>query len=180
MSEPRWWIAAQGRSWGPYPAARLAPFVAQRRLGPDSRVARTEGGPFTRAADTPELAALFTAATGDPAGAPPAEAKTGASPRESSRPLLVVGDAPEADLPQLEAALGEHGEAVRIRPGLWLLRTPQGAGPLRNALSRRVRGAMLLMVEAPLAHAAWFNLEGETDRASFALSFCPIHAVFAT
>lgn len=160
MSAGRWWIAAEGRTWGPYPAARIPAFRDDGRLGPQSLVARDEAGPFTPAADTPELAELFAT--------PEAEAEEAASPAEApaSRPLLVITDAPTAELPALEAALGGHGETVRLRPGLWLVRAREGAAPLRNALTRRLRGgAMLLVVEAPLPAVAWFNLDGETDRA---------------
>ena len=157
MSGDRWWIAAQGRTWGPYPAGRLAAFRDQGRLGPQSLLAREEAGPFAPAADTPELAELFAVAEAE-------EEPVSAAP--ASRPLLVLTDAPAAEISALEAALGGHGEAVRVRPGLWLVRAWEGAPSLRNALSRRLRGdAMLLVVEASLPDAAWFNLDGETDRA---------------
>ena len=157
MSAAPWWIAAQGRTWGPYAAERLPAFREEGRLGPESRVARDPAGPFARAGDTPELAALFTAAA---AGSAEAEVPA------AHRPLLVVCDAPEAALPALEAALGGCGEVVRIRPGLWLVRAREAAAPVRNALSRQLRGgAMLLVVEAPLSAAAWYALEGDTDRA---------------
>ncbi len=169
MTEAPWWIAAQGRAWGPYPATRLPAFAAQGRLGPESQVGRAEAGPFARAADTPELASLFGGeaertfpreAPGTGAGAP---AEVGAV---ADRTVLVVGDASEDGSPAFETALRGHGEAVCIRHGLWLLRTAATASELRNALSRPMRGAaMLLVVEAPLARAAWFNLDGGTDRA---------------
>ena len=55
---------------------------------------------------------------------------------------------------------------ARIRPGVWLLRAAMTPSALRNALSRRLGAAdVLLVVEAPLAQAAWFNLDGEADRA---------------
>lgn len=171
MSAARWWIAAQGRTWGPYPGERLPAFREEGRLGPETRVAREADGPFARAGDTPELAALFAeAAVGaGPArgeGAPAAARSAADDDAPARRPLLVVCDAPEAALPALEAALGDCGEVVRIRPGLWLVRAGEAAAPVRNALSRRLRGgAMLLVVEAPLSAAAWFALEGDTDRA---------------
>ena len=150
----RWWIEAQGRAWGPYAVERLPAFRDEGRLGPASRVSASADGPFAPAAETAALRSLFTAPQADRPETP------------ASRALLVITDAPEADLPTFEAALAERGEAVRVRLGLWLLRAPEGAGALRNALSRALRApAMLLVVEAPLSAAGWFNLDGETDRA---------------
>ena len=163
----RWWVAAADRAWGPYPAERLPAFRDEGRLGPDSLVGRDPAGPFARAAGTPELSGLFATAT-DTA---PADAEAAATPDTSpdapaGRTLLVVAHGPEAELSALEAALPEHGEAVRLRPGLWLVRARERAAPLRNALSRGLGGGgALLVVEAPLAAAAWFNLDGDTDRA---------------
>ena len=167
MTAGRWWIEAQGRAWGPYPAERLPRFRDEGRLGAASRVGAAPEGPFATAGETPALAHLFASAPTPHDGAHDAEAAGSAGAElPTSRALLVVTDAPEVELAAFEAALAGHGEAVRIRLGLWLVRAREGAGPLRNALSRRLRGsAMLLIVEAPLACAAWFNLDGADDRA---------------
>ena len=178
MSGGRWWIRAEGRIFGPYAAARLPAFRDEGRLAPATLVARDEAGPFTAAAQTPELAALFART------APEADAASGAeAARESytawedagsavgagapgDRTLVVVTDAVEDAAAAAGVALRVHGDAVRVRSGLWLLRTREGAAPVRNALSRRLGAdAMLLVVEAPLAAAAWFNLGEEADRA---------------
>ena len=163
-STERWWIEADGRVWGPYPAGRLAQFRDEGRLGAGSLMARDPAGPFAPAALQPALAGLFDGLQDDvsAAEAPTETVATAPSPR----PLLVVTDAPDAVHDGLEAALGGHGEVVRVRPGLWLVRAREGPAALRNALSRRLRGeAMLLVVEAPLSLAAWFNLDGATDSA---------------
>ena len=153
MSAPRWWIEAEGRSWGPYPAERLAAFQDEGRFGAASLVSQAENGPFAPAALEPGLQALF--------GSEPPEAPVA----PQVRTLLVFADAGDGAA-MFEASLGGHGEAVRVRPGLWLVRARETAAALRNALSRRLRaGEALLVVEAELADAAWFNLDGDTDRA---------------
>ena len=82
------------------------------------------------------------------------------------RALLVMADAGARGSDGFEAALGAHGESVQVRPGVWLLQARESAAGLRNALSRRVGpDGVLLIVEAPLSAGAWFNLDGETDRA---------------
>ena len=179
MSGDRWWIQAEGRSFGPYAAARLPAFRDEGRLAPTTLIARDGAGPFAAAADTPELAALFSSATSDSGVAPGTGSgrdRSVVSAAEDAgyvdagaggdRTLVVSSDAAGAEASALEAALGAYGEAVRVRPGLWLLRAREGAAPVRNALSRRLGAdAMLLVVEAPLAAAAWFNLGEEADRA---------------
>ena len=165
----RWWIEADGRVWGPYPAERLAGFRTEGRLGAASLVARAPDGPFQPAALAPELAALFPEAAEAPAPAPALGIPAPASPAAAlpaARALLVMTDAQEAACAGVEASLGAHGAFVSVRPGLWLVRAREGAASLRNALSRRLRGAdTLLVLEAPLSAAAWFNLDGATDRA---------------
>ena len=48
---------------------------------------------------------------------------------------------------------------------LWLVRARTGASALRNALTRRIGSDdALMVVEAPLEQAAWFNLAGDADR----------------
>ena len=153
-----WWIEAEGRVWGPYPAERLERFKAEGRFGAASLVSAEAAGPFAPAALEPALAEVF------------AEAEHAADPATASpsvlRPLLAVADLRETPAASLEGALGAHGAWVRVQPGAWLVRARGGAPALRNALSRRLRpGEALLVVEAALEAAAWFNLDGETDRA---------------
>ena len=65
----------------------------------------------------------------------------------------------------LEPLIGAHGPFVRIQPGLWLVRARLSPAGLRNALTRRLEPSdSLLVLTAPLDQAAWFNLDGETDR----------------
>ncbi len=163
MSAPAWWIEADGRVWGPYPADRLARFKAEGRLGAASLVADVAEGPFAPAALEPRLAALFPEAAA--ASAEPRE-RTPQPDKPPRRALLVIADLGQTPPESLEAALGAHGEWVRVRQGAWLVRAPDGAPALRNALSRRLRpGEALLAAEARCEDAAWFNLDGDTDRA---------------
>lgn len=147
-----WWIRAGGRAWGPYPLPRLRRFHAEGRFGPASLVGREEDGPYVPAAEAPDLVELFTDGSRSPAA-------------PAFRPMLVILDAP-APAAAFAAALASCGEVVGIRPGLWLLRAREGAAAVRNVLSRTLAPAdRLLVAEAPIAGAAWFNLDGGTDRA---------------
>ncbi len=157
MSDARWWIEAEGRIWGPYPPGRLRTFREEGRLGASTLVAEGRDGPFTPAALEPGLSDLFR----DEAAPRPLDAAPTPTPAE--RTLLVLGPAEATE--GFEAALGGHGPWACVGPGAWLLRARESPAALRNALSRRVRDGVLLVVEAPLEAAAWFNLPGEADRA---------------
>jgi hypothetical protein len=165
---PVWWVQAGGRLWGPYGAHRLPDFKAERRLSPTTLVARSREGPFLPAGGREELAHLFAPPATDPfSGAvaafdvPGTEAEATASPR----PLLVIADLSAPAEAGFEALLGEHGPVERAVRGAWLVRAPGSAAALRNALSRRLGPEdRLLVLEAGLAQAAWFNLDGAQDR----------------
>jgi len=146
-----WWLQAQGRLFGPYTSLQLETFQAQGRFAAESLVAASAEGPFRPAGETPELAALFQEAAPSP---PPA------------RPLLVLAALRETRPETVQAALDSFGPSVRIKGTLWLIRARLPAAGLRNALSRRLTAdEFLLVVEADLPSAAWFNLDGDADRA---------------
>jgi hypothetical protein len=190
--EPAWFVQTAGRVWGPYSPVRVARFVAEGRVTPETRVGAELEGPFEPAARWRSLAPLFQApksyhhqpapiASAAPISrpAPPANPKptTNATPAPRpdpaapstsaapARPLLVWADLESLSADQFEALLARCGPVVAIRPGLWLLPTPYTAAALRNALSRRLTGAdALMIVHAPLDQAAWFNLDSAAER----------------
>jgi hypothetical protein len=156
--------------WGPYTEARLAVFAAEGRIVAATLVSPWSAGPFSPADRMPEFAALLKSAA--PPQPPPARIPPAAIPEEAegttaparavggaARPLLVWTFLASLPVAAFEAALGGYGPCVAIRPGLWLVQARMGPASLRNALSRRLRADdTLLVVEAPLEQAAWFNL----------------------
>ncbi len=162
----------------------MAAFVAEGRVAAATPVSPWSAGPFAPAADMPEFAELLRAPRARPEPAPVAATPARPDPQQPSphspslqppslppapgpapvagaaRPLLVWAFLASAAPAAFEAALGAHGPCVSIRPGLWLVQARVGPAPLRNALSRGLRdGDGLLVVEAPLDRAAWFNLD---------------------
>ena len=164
MADLRWWLSAQGRTYGPYDAGQLAGFAGEGRLAAGSLLGRSPGGPFVPAGEQAELRALF----GSQALAGPVAENEASEPADPTRdrPLLVLASAREMRPEAFEALLAQFGPTVRIKGSLWLCRAPISAAALRNALTRRL-GAQdfLFVVEADLADAAWFNVDGEVDRA---------------
>lgn len=172
--EPVWYVLAQGRAWGPYTEARMAAFVDEGRVAQDSLISDDLDGPFLPAGETEGLSRLFRAEPA-PKGAyspPTSGGRLGAGWLEPAvehagapRPLLIFANLGALDEATFESALGIHGPFERVGRGLWLARVRLGAAALRNALSRRMRGAdTLLVVEAGLDQVAWFNLDQAEER----------------
>jgi hypothetical protein len=192
-----WWVEAAGKVWGPYADARLADFAAEGRIGYQTPVSTSPEGPFLPASDQPELAALFPDAgprpepvvalqpRPQPAAQPrpqPVVAETAPAPRPTpvsqtvqavisdnpaGRALLVWASVSPSGVEAFEQLLAIHGPWVAMGPNLWLVKARMPAAGLRNALTRRLKGAeALLVAEASIAEAAWFNLDGPVDRAA--------------
>jgi hypothetical protein len=188
-AEPAWYVQAAGQVWGPYSPARVARFAAEGRVTPESLLGPQSDGPFHPAGRWRNLASLFRAATppsstpyhhqpapvvdSEPAApsAPwPAAISKPDRPRPStsgasSRPLVVWADLASLGADAFQALLCRYGEVVAIRPTVWLVQARCDPAHLRNALSRRLTGAdALMIVHAPLDHAAWFNLDTAAER----------------
>ncbi|HTI66240.1 MAG TPA: hypothetical protein VL460_01700 [Caulobacteraceae bacterium] len=160
-----WYVQAGGKVWGPYPEARIGAFVAEGRVAPETLMAPQAEGPFRPAARQARLHRLF----GDVELAGPDGPARPQAPEAAStlpvRPLLVWAALKSQRPDRFEALLGAYGPYVRVGPGLWLVRARVGPAGLRNAMTRRLDGGDALMVlDAPLDQAAWFNLDGAVDR----------------
>ena len=156
-----WFVQAQGKAWGPYSTGRIVRFVDEGRVAASTLVGQASSGPFAPAAEV--FGSLF--GREEPPARPPEVLTRAAAPLAEAHPLLICATLSSLTAERFEAALAIYGDAAPIRPGVWLLRATMNASALRNALSRRL-GAddLLLVVEANLAQAAWFNIEGEADR----------------
>jgi hypothetical protein len=164
----------------------MAAFVAEGRVDAATPISPWSAGPFAPAAQMLDLQALqrqaprpsaprpqaASAAQARPAPTRPAEVRPvpaqavrpvpAAGP---TRPLLVWATLAPAAAGRFQAALASFGPCAVLRPGLWLVRAGVDAAALRNALSRGLRGnESLLVVEAPLEQAAWFNLGQSAER----------------
>ncbi len=179
-----WYVKSAGRVWGPYPEARVAGFVQEGRVGPATPVSPFPTGPFAPAAGNPEFAPLLKVRADLPSVerapeplrapaasqglAPPADRRAvqeAAAATGPARPLLVWADLSGEAARTFPAVLAAFGPGVAVRPGLWLIQARMSAPALRNLLSRRLGPAdALLIVEADLDRAAWFNVEPARDR----------------
>lgn len=163
-----WFVQAGGKVWGPYPEARIESFVAEGRVAAETLLSPQAEGPFRPAARQARLHRLFgdvELASGDVV--PEARAMEEASP---ARPLLVWAALKSQRPDRFEELLGAHGAFVRIGPGLWLVRARLGPAALRNVMTRRLdAGDRLMVLDAPQDQAAWFNLDGDTDKTLRAL-----------
>jgi hypothetical protein len=193
-AETAWFVQAAGQVWGPYSAVRVARFVAEGRVTPQSLLSTEIEGPFHPAGRWRRLAPLFQPsklyhhqpapiADSEPVAQPtpraaaqpapatkPEPAPTPDAPQPSpstapTRPLLVWADLSGLSPDQFEGLLARYGVVVAIRPAVWLVQARCNAAALRNALSRRLTGHdALMIVHAPLDQAAWFNLDSAAER----------------
>jgi len=193
-AEPAWFVQAAGRIWGPYSPVRIARFVAEGRVTPQSLLSVEIDGPFHPAGRWRGLAPLFQVqvpklyhhqpapiAEAEPASrpTPTVQPKPATNPTPSprldtpqpapspapTRPLLVWADLASLSVDRFETLIARYGVLVPIRPGVWLVQARCDAAALRNALSRRLTGAdALVIVHAPLDQAAWFNLDSAAER----------------
>ena len=155
-----WFVQAAGKVWGPYPDARIEAFVAEGRVAAETLLGTTAEGPFLPAARQARLHRLF----GDVGLAAEAPEPAPAAP-SAARALMVWAGLKSQAPERFEQAVAAHGPFVRIGADLWLVRSRLGPSALRNALTRRLGQAdALMVVEAPLDQAAWFNLDGDADR----------------
>ena len=163
---PVWFVQAAGKVYGPYPQARIEDFVSEGRVAAETLLAPTAEGPFLPAARQARLHRLFGDTEPDLAGpAGNAEAPAADYVTLAARPLLVWAGLRSQREERFEQALAVHGPFVAIGPGLWLVRARMGPAALRNVLTRRLDSTdALMVVEASLAQAAWFNVDGEADR----------------
>jgi hypothetical protein len=167
-----WFVQAAGKVWGPYPEARIEAFVAEGRVASETLLASAAQGPFHPAGHQAKLHRLFGDAVAEPAIEParPAPEPASYAPAPAYAPgpakALMVWAGLKSQRPErFEQAIAAHGPFVRVGSDLWLVRTRMGASALRNALTRRLDAAdALMVVEAPLEQAAWFNLDGDADR----------------
>jgi hypothetical protein len=164
-----WFVQAGGSVWGPYPEARIEAFVAEGRVAAETMLAASPEGPFHPAAHQARLHRLFgDRATPEPL--PPSQPEEARPVQGPARALMVWVGLKSQKPERFEQVVATHGPFVRVGSDLWLVRTRIGAAALRNALSRRLDASDTLMViEAPIDQAAWFNLDGEADRTMRAL-----------
>jgi hypothetical protein len=183
-SSHMWYVRAAGGVWGPYPEARVAGFVAEGRVRAETPISPWAEGPFTPAAANPEFHLLFAKAAQSPRPEAPAPVTAVPRPAAAERPepsatpapreatpgtgplrILVIWAAVDPErLPAFHAVLGGLGAGVTVQPGLWLVQARAAPAAVRNALSRRLAAAdQLLVVEATLDQAAWFNLPRDRD-----------------
>jgi hypothetical protein len=176
-----WFVQAAGQVWGPYSPVRLARFVAEGRVTPQSLLSVERDGPFHPAERWESLGALFQAqrpyrhqpapmATPKPSPPEPSRPEPEPEPEPkasaaAARPLLVWAELASLSADQFEGLLARHGTLVAIRPTIWLVQAGLDPAALRNAISRRLTGAdALMIIHAPLDQAAWFNLDSAAER----------------
>ena len=138
-----WTISVAGQIYGPYSFEQMQAFAAEGRLARQSLVAPAGETEFGRAADQPELTAIFQAssARSETAVAQPLVR----DPREFGRAdgnnrndelshMLIVADMKSGSIAKLEEEIATFGQSFAIFPQGWLLATEASVNAVRNKL----------------------------------------------
>jgi len=149
-----WWVQVRGQAYGPYSDKQMAGFVAEGRVRPASMVAQDVEGPW---AEARTFAGLM-------AEAPAARSLATAKPTVEAGNLFIHAEINSGAHGRFMSALESVGLVVDMAPGLWLVRTRQSAGVVRNMLSQTLQqGDRFIVIDASRDRLAWFNLGPEVD-----------------
>jgi hypothetical protein len=169
-----WIISVAGQTYGPYSSEQMHAFAAEGRLARQSLVARVGETDFRRAADEPELSAIFSPAqpARETAVVQPLRQDGSASfgrGEEQSRNgetshFVVIADMKSGSIAKLEEAIATFGPTYAILPQAWLLVSEESINAVRNLLVQQLgKLDMLFIVDAGHDKAAWFNFGLEAD-----------------
>lgn len=152
-----WWVKIRGASYGPYTLKQMKGFIAEGRVRGSTLVATNIEGPWADASSDEVL----MPAHGAPRSLRPSEGDK-AGPEIAN--MFVHAEINSSATVEFMAAISGLGLVVELGPGLWLLRTRNSVGAVRNRLSQTLHtGDRFVVVDASRDRLAWYNLGPETD-----------------
>ncbi len=156
--EETWWVKVAGRAYGPYTSLQMARFVAEGRVTGSSLVSLFSDSGWSQARHCAALQNALNEAH------PPAQSEKAGDPEVRVANLLVYADFRSGASRRFEFELRRLGRVAEAAPNLWLVRSRQTAGVLRNALSQMLeRGDKVLVIDATRDRLAWFNMGPEAE-----------------
>ncbi len=146
----QWWVQVRGRSFGPYTIDKMAEFLSEGRVRPNTMVSENGHSNWTEARRIMALRGL--------------RKPTPANDSDEAANVFVHAEIVSGCWTGFMAALESMGFVCDLAPGLWLVRTRFSAGVIRNTLSQTLeRGDRFVVVDASRDRLAWFNLGPEVD-----------------
>ena len=146
----QWWVQVRGRVFGPYAIEKMAEFLAEGRVRPNTLVSDNGQSNWTEARRIMALRGL--------------RKPTPANDAAEVANVIVHAEIVSGCWTAFMAALESMGSVCDLAPGLWLVRTRFSAGVIRNTLSQTLeRGDRFVVVDSTRDRLAWFNLGPEVD-----------------
>lgn len=148
IASSQWWVQIRGRAFGPYSIERMAQFMSEGRIKPTTMVTDKPEGAWTEARRIMSLRGL----------------RTPTPANDVAANVIVHAEIVSGAYNGFVAALEGLGHICDLANGLWLLRTRQSAGTIRNTLSQTLEhGDRFIVVDATRDRLAWFNLGPDVD-----------------
>lgn len=156
---PIWHVLIQDTAYGPYTLAQLQHFIGEGRIGPQTKIAKGDGGAFADAEKIPALTRALKEKFGI-ADTAPASASEPDTPAHNYIVIVRLKSENRA-LIQLLNNFGKFGEAM---PGIYVLRSRTRLSVIQKALSAALSARdQVLIVDATADRLGWFNLGPEAD-----------------
>jgi hypothetical protein len=159
QAQDGWFVAVDGKSYGPYTEEQIANFAAEGRVTASAPVMRT-GEPWSLAGEHTSLAWIFAAR---PAVAAPqtAAAPTGAAEAKQEEMLakvVIVADLRSGSTMAFEAAVAKLGRSYRMNQFVWLVHSATPIAQMRKDLLAHVgRNDPLFIADTTHGRASWLN-----------------------
>jgi hypothetical protein len=158
-TQDAWFVAVDGKSYGPYTEEQVAAFVAEGRVAVSTPVMRT-GENWSLAGEHSSLAWIFATrpavtaplATADPTDA--AEVKA----EEVLAKIVIVADLRSGSTIAFEGAVAKLGRSYRMNQFVWLVHSAMPVAQIRKDLLAHVgRNDPLFIADTSHGRAAWLN-----------------------
>jgi len=148
IAQSQWWVQVRGRAFGPYNIDRIAQFMSEGRVKPSTLLSDKPDGAWTEARRIMSLRGL----------------RTPTPANDVAANVVVHAEIVSGAFNAFVAGLESLGFICELANGLWLLRTRQSVGTIRNTLSQTLEmGDRFIVVDATRDRLAWFNLGPDVD-----------------
>jgi hypothetical protein len=154
-----WWVRVDEKVYGPYSIAQMNRFIGEGRVVATTLLSAKADGEFSPA----HTLTSFRSTLHEQRTNFQVQRADRRKPADTAN-VLVWAELMSNASRRFENELHQLGAVAEIIPGLYILRTRNTAGVVRNALSQVLdRGDKFLVMDSTRDRLAWFNLGPEVD-----------------
>ena len=159
QAKDAWFVAVDGKSFGPYGEEQIANFATEGRVTASTPVMRF-GENWSLAAEHTSLAWIFAkrpAAAAPPATAAPND-EAAAGQHEQLAKIVIVAELRSGSTVAFEAAVAKLGRSYRMNQFVWFVHSAIPIAQMRKDLLAYVgRNDPLFIADTSHGRAAWIN-----------------------